>query len=89
LSPYKLGICRVLSVAGMNLGQLAKRLGKPYDKVRRHIEALKLAGVVTERKYGKEIRFFTLNSESSLTQRIMEVVNLCYKPEKAIEQKVG
>lgn len=81
LNPFKVKIYRCLNIAGANMGLIARKTGLTYARVKAHIEQLKLAGVVIETNYGNSnIRFFTLNRESTLTRKILKILNLWYEP---------
>jgi len=80
LCEKKVKIYRALSISGMNLGQISKRTGLIYESTKSHLEELCFAGIVTEKKYGTRIRFFSLNMDNPLTERILKILDLWYNP---------
>jgi len=79
--PTKVKILQLLNVGGANLGYIARKIGRDYGDVKRHLEALKLAGVVVERRYGKRIRFFQLNIQNEVTRQLLKMLNLWFEPD--------
>jgi len=78
---FKVKIYRALLIGPMNLGEIARRTGLKYETARDHLEALRFAGIVTEKDFGKiPVRFFSLNMESPLTQQIVEILKVWYDP---------
>lgn len=78
--PNKIKIYRCLAIASANLGQISRKTHLSYATIKAHLEDLAFVGIVTEKRYGKRIRFFMLNRENPLTDQILTMLHLWYDP---------
>jgi len=78
-SKRKLGIIRVLAVGSANAGLVARKLGVSYERIKEILNDFLYEGIVTEKRYGR-VRFFSLNRDNDLTQRLLTIANEWYNP---------
>ncbi|MEM3706010.1 MAG: hypothetical protein QXX59_08905 [Candidatus Bathyarchaeia archaeon] len=78
-NPKMVKVIRYLSCGGGSLGQIARAIGvNDYHRVRQIVGRLQVAGIVLVSCFGKRGYLVTLNHNSPITQKLLEILNLWY-----------